>query len=81
MSSLNSTAELPTICKKVDLANAQVRDTMPESRLQVRLPPDNRVGVWQTACDPGRYLVSKWQVDVPNRTRFTLSSRVAARAA
>lgn len=30
MSLGNSTAALPTICKKLDLANAQVRDTMPK---------------------------------------------------
>lgn len=50
---------------------------MPESRLVVRLLRDNRVRVWQTSCDPGRYLVSKWQVELPKRRRFTLSARVA----
>lgn len=50
---------------------------MPESRLVVRLLTDNRASVWQTGCDPGRYLVSKWQVELPKRTRFTLSVRVA----
>ena len=77
MSSGNSTVELPTICKKVDLANAQVRDTMAESRLVVRLLADNRVDVQQRSCDPGRYWVSKWQVGLPGHTRFTLPERVA----
>lgn len=49
---------------------------MLESVLQVRLPLDNRYSIWQTDCDPDRYLVSKWLVSLPNHACFTLSSRV-----
>lgn len=76
MSSSNSTAELPTICKKADLANAQIRIGLLYSELPVCLPLDNQDSVRQPYCDPDRYWVSKSQVAQLGRARFTLSGRL-----
>ena len=71
MSLANSTAELPTICKKLDLANAQVRNPLVESKLQVGLPRDNQAHVRQTGCDADRSLVSNTAAAARRHTLFT----------